>query len=210
LTQRFASLKLGRKCARHSATSHRNEITELPLSIVASVGGCGGRFNATSPRKHYCSTECEKQARYQTRLKRGDFKDGMASTRQRKRQAKDAETKQQEKMKKQQERRIAEEFYQKVMLGYFNEESPPNKYSAIFRLLGDGDEVKGHNKIVGWNEDRLKFEQIEVEDQKFFITCVREQSQKTSSCNYNNWSADWLVARSLFNTYRHSLTRCIR
>jgi len=136
---------------------------------------CGGRFNATSPRKHYCSMECEKQARYQTRLERGDFKDGMANTRQRKHQAKDAETKQQKKMKKQQERLKASELYREILSGKFEKKNPRHKYNTILDRLGNGDQVKGHKKIVDWYRQKFKFERISIEDQTILITWVRDQ-----------------------------------
>ena len=146
----------------------------IALIYRGKCRGCGGRFNATSPRKHYCSNKCEKKAEYQTRLEQGDFKKGMARTRQRKHQAKDAETKQQKKMKKQQERLKASELYREILSGKFEKKNPRHKYNTILDRLGNGDQVKGHKKIVDWDRQKFKFESISNEDQTILITWIHE------------------------------------
>ena len=111
--------------------------------------------------------ECEKQARYQTRLERGDFKDGMARTRQRKRQAAYDRAFKREQIRKEKQTHKAKSLYQKVVFGNLNKKEEW-RYNKILRLLGGKDEAKGHKKIVVWKDNKLKFAQIPAEDQKIF------------------------------------------
>lgn len=128
---------------------------------------CGERFNATSHRKHYCSNECQKKTEYQTRLEKGDFKKGMARTRQRKRQAAyDREVKRIQ-IRGIKQKMEAESHYRDVVFGKFDK-SYPSRYSELCNRLGNGDEIRGHNKITGWYRGKIKFAQIPVVDQNIF------------------------------------------
>ncbi|MCH7519883.1 MAG: hypothetical protein IH964_12770 [Candidatus Dadabacteria bacterium] len=144
-----------------------NRKLRISFLCTSKCRRCGGRFNATSPRKRYCSMECEKQARYQTRLERGDFKDGMARTRQRKRQAAYDRAFKREQIRKEKQTHKAKSLYQKVVFGNLNKKEEW-RYNKILRLLGGKDEAKGHKKIVVWKDNKLKFAQIPAEDQKIF------------------------------------------
>lgn len=162
--------------ALRNLTSKRNY--GIALIYRGKCRKCGGRFNASSPRKYYCSNECEKKAEYQNRLDKGDYKKGMARTRQRKRQdAYDRVVKREQIREKKQKLKV-ENLYRDVVFGKFDKKSP-SRYSELCARLSNGDMTRGHNKIVGWFKDKLKFAQIPAEDQKTFITWIHEQSQKT-------------------------------
>ena len=145
----------------------------IALIYRGKCRGCGGRFNATSPRKHYCSNECEKKAEYQTRLEQGDFKKGMARTHQRKRQAAYDRAVKRERIKVKKQMLEAESIYVDVVFGKFDKKNPSRYYDLCDRL-GNGDMARGYNKIVGWYQKKLKFAQIPAEDQKIFITWIHE------------------------------------
>ena len=150
-----------------------NRKLRISFLCTSKCRRCGGRFNATSPRKRYCSMECEKQARYQTRLERGVFKKGMARTRQRKHQADYDRAVKRERIKVKKQMLEAESIYVDVVFGKFDKKNPSRYYDLCDRL-GNGDMARGYNKIVGWYQKKLKFAQIPAEDQKIFITWIHE------------------------------------
>ncbi len=156
----------------------RNLFTDRKLRISFSYTSnckcCGDRYHATSPRKHYCSIECEKKARYQSRLERGEFKDGMARTRHRKRQAAKERAVKQKQIIEEKENLLVENLYQEVVFGKFDKKNR-SQYYNICRQLAYGDEVMGYKKIAGWHENKLKFAQIPTEDQNILTTWVRDQ-----------------------------------
>jgi len=156
--------------ALRNLTSKRNY--GIALIYRGKCRKCGGRFNATSPRKHYCSNECEKKADYKNRLDKGDYKKGMVRTRQRKHQAVYDSVVKQEQIREKNQKIKAESLYQEVVFGKFDKRIP-FQYYDIYGQLGNGNEARGHNKIVGWYQKKLKFAQIPAEDQKIFITWIK-------------------------------------
>ena len=148
----------------------------IELIYYGRCRNCGGRFNATSPRKNYCSEKCAEKAAvarwYLPRLQRGDFKDAMIRKRQKEHRIVEARTAEQERVREQQERLQSEELFRGIVYGNFDKKIL-HQYNDILRCLGGGDEVKGYKKIRDWYDKRLKFEQIPAEDQRIFINCMK-------------------------------------
>ena len=147
------------------------------LVFAGKCQRCGSRYVAESPRKEYCSKQCQSKAAvarwYPIRKQRGDFKREKARTLQKKRQEAEDRTAQHEQIREHQQRGEAGKLYREVVFGNLDKKIQW-QYNEIRLRLGDGDEKRGHTKIARWYRERLEFDQIPLKGQKIFIDCVKK------------------------------------
>ena len=129
------------------------------LVFAGKCQRCGSRYEAESPRKEYCSKQCQSKAAvarwYPIRKQRGDFKRGRARTLQKKRQEAEARIDRQVWLE-------AKKLFREVVY----ENIGGIHYPSIIGQLGYR---KGYEKIKIWRNKRLTFEQIPAEDRAVFI-----------------------------------------
>ena len=147
------------------------------LVFAGKCQRCGSRYEAESPRKEYCSKQCQSKAAvarwYPIRKQRGDFKREKARTLQKKRQEAEARTAKRERIRERREWVEAEALYMAAVYGKLSQEIQW-QYNEICLRLGDDDEKRGHTKIARWYRERLEFDQIPLKGQKIFIDCVKK------------------------------------